>query len=241
MFISCFAFLEHEQLKDEIPNSLSGLEKPWEKVFTGAGWCFINLHVPQSSLTSLLTKETFLCSPPIFLMAEVMDLDIPGPAACCDDEAVSFPVMPMLRLPPRVRRVGEPVPTVPGDVSHHKVSSSSVSTMLSLMPSLSHFLLVLPNLANLSPSLGRGVLGDISLRPPPFGLETLWSCSFELPHLINCNLGPVPRGAGHCCFGISPSVAVPGVLPCLKGNMGSFGYDPLILHVRGGGCCSPVQ
>jgi len=29
-FISCSAFLEHGHLKDEVSNSLPGLEKPWE-------------------------------------------------------------------------------------------------------------------------------------------------------------------------------------------------------------------
>lgn len=51
-------------------------------------------------LTSVLTRETFLHSPPILLMVEVMDLDTPCPVPCCIDGAVSFPVVPMLRLPP---------------------------------------------------------------------------------------------------------------------------------------------
>ena len=136
-----------------------------------------------------------------------------------------------------MRGVREPVPTVPGDVSHHKVSSSTVSTMLSLMPSLSCFLLALPNLVNLSPSLGRGVSGGCFL-----GASPIWAGDLVvLPHPISCNVGPFPTRASHCCFGISPSAAPPVVLPCLKGNKGLFGSNPLILHVRGGGCCSWMQ
>ena len=111
-------------------------------------------------------------------------------------------------------------------MSDHKVSSTSVSTMLSLMPSLSCFLLVLPNLGNLSPSWDRRVSGDVSLGPPPLDLVTL-SCSFKLPHSISCNLGLVPMGDSHCCFGMPPSATAPMGLPCLKGNKGLFGEQSL--------------
>ena len=93
-FISCSAFLERGHLKDEVSNSLPGLEKPWEKVIYRSRLVLYNLCVSHSFLTCLLSKETFLCSPPIFLMVKVMELGVPGPAACCDDnETVSFSIM----------------------------------------------------------------------------------------------------------------------------------------------------
>lgn len=43
LLVCLFAFLEHEKLEDEVPNSLPGLEKPWESIFNRSRLVLYNI------------------------------------------------------------------------------------------------------------------------------------------------------------------------------------------------------
>lgn len=111
----------------------------------GAGWCFIMVgnptEFPKIHLSSLLSGETFLDFPPIW-MVEIMDLDAP----CL---VVLMRLLPCPSLPiPCGNHPHSPRSCVPS------VSFSRVS-MVDLIPSF--VLLVLPNLPNFSPEVFLGI------------------------------------------------------------------------------------
>lgn len=171
-------------------------------------------EIPQIHLTALLTRETFLHSPPIFLMVEVMDTDARDPAARCIVKAVSFPVVPMLRLP-SWEGTGGDCPCSPrrGVLSQglllqcvHNAQPDTISVLLS-------------------------VSAAKRSKPVPFSDQrclwghflgrTLQSCSFELPHPVSCNLGPSCSYGGQSLllWDISICRRTQGA-PVLKGKRG---------------------
>lgn len=112
-------------------------------------------------------------------MVEIVDLDTPCPVLLIN----SLPI-PHWNHPHSPRSC---------------VQSVSFSRVSMIDPVPSFVLLVLLSL------LSWGFSGNISLGPSLFCLETLWFCSFELPHPIKSTLGSFLAASGYlhlwCCHG----------------------------------------